>query len=138
VELIERLQKISKLKFSFGKSSEYHQKFSTRINACHMYQPGFGLGIPDSFSAKNQIEGIFTFVTGQNGIFVFNLNGVNTIKACTGFVDFDEAEGNEMITEWELSIILKNKNYLKNTIFHNGKVEFKQIKNGTGITLSWK
>lgn len=82
-----------------------------------------------------KIRGIFTRISSENGIFVFNINGVDTKKASAGFVEYEEANGNNMITEWELSIILHHDDYLKRTIFHNGKVEFKQIKNG--IALSW-
>jgi hypothetical protein len=47
-------------------------------------------------------------------------------KARKGFLDYSEAEDNNQITEWELFIILNNRDYLKKCIFHNGKVEFKK------------
>jgi hypothetical protein len=136
VTLIEKLQKIKGLKFSFGKNDEYHESFSIQINACSMHQSGFGLGIPKFLSPENKLRGIFTRITPENGIFVFNINGVNLVKAGDGFKEYNEAQAKYMITEWELSIILQNTEYLKKTIFHNGKVEFNKINNG--ISLLWK
>jgi hypothetical protein len=47
-------------------------------------------------------------------------------KARQGFRNYDEAEYNNQITEWELSTVLSNNDYLKSCIFHNGKVQFKK------------
>jgi hypothetical protein len=135
VTLVEKLQKIDRVKFSLGKSNEYHKAFSKFIGAYSMYENGFGLGISSILSPEYQIRGIFNSMP-ENGIFVFNINGVDIIKASVGFRDFNEASENEMITEWELSMILKNYDYLCRTIFHNGKVEFKQLRKS--LIISWK
>ena len=92
--------------------------------------PGWGLGIP-KISLENQIRAVFQIVLNQNGVFLFNISGVNLNKSRKGFLNFEEAENNNQITEWELFMILSNKDYLKNTIFHNGKVQFKK-------TILWK
>jgi hypothetical protein len=135
LNLLDKLSSVKEIKFSFGKSDEFHPLFSKRIGACSMYDPGFGLGIQD-MSSENKLRAIFTSISSQNGIFVFNINGVDLLKAGNGFHDYDEAESNNFITEWELSVILKNDDYLKSTIFHNGKVEFIQIKKA--IQFKWK
>jgi hypothetical protein len=44
---------------------------------------------------------------------------------------FEDAEGNNEITEWELFMILTNKDYLKSCIFYNGRTAFKK-------TILWK
>lgn len=87
---------------------------------------GWGLGIPGNLSLENQIRAVFWEVINQNGIFLFNINGVNLKMSKIGFRNFSEAENSNQITEWELFMILKNKDYLKNTTFHNGKVQFKK------------
>lgn len=125
--LVSRLHNIETVKFSFGKNDEFHQDFSKSINALSMHdsQESYGLDIPKNLSSGNQLMGVFREMNLRNGIFVFNINGVDLHKAKEGFLDgFEEASNNNNITEWELSIILQNEDYLNNTIFHNGKVEF--------------
>jgi hypothetical protein len=125
--LIQRFSKIEAVKFSFGKSTEYSEQFASDCSAFSMYDSnGFGLGIPLNFSNENKLRAVFTIIMEMNGIFLFNISGVNMIKARRGFSGFNEAEGNNQITEWELFMILSNKDYLKNCIFHNGKVAFKK------------
>lgn len=136
VDLLEKLLSIKSVKFSFGKNDEFLPLFSKKIGAYSMHDTGFGLGIPSSLSMENQLRGIFASLGRQSGIFVFNINGVDLEKAKKGFHDFDEAESNNFITEWELSEILRNKDYLKSTIFHNGKVEFEKSNNK--IHFIWK
>jgi hypothetical protein len=87
---------------------------------------GWGLGIPGGLSLENQIRAVFWEVSNLNGIFLFNINGVNLKMSEIGFKNFTEAENSNQITEWELFMILQNKDYLKNTTFHNGKVHFKK------------
>lgn len=129
--LTEKFRRLTPKKFSFAKSSGYSEAFARDCNALSMYEPGFGLGIPSNLSSENKLRGIFNQITGANGIFLFNISGVNLSKGKKGFRNYDEAEYNNQITEWELSIILANKDYLKNCIFHNGKVQFKK-------TILWK
>lgn len=124
--LIERFNKINFLKFAFAKSSEYSKAFAREINAYSMYDKGYGLSIPTNLSSENQLRGVFKEVIRQNGVFLFNLSGVDLNKARKGFANFEEAENNNQITEWELYIILSNTDYFKSTIFHNGKVQFKK------------
>jgi hypothetical protein len=124
--LAQKFTSITSLKFSFSKSTEFSQAFARECNALSMYDPGFGLGISSNLSPENQLRGIFHLVRNQNGIFLFNLSGVDMKKAKKGFSNFDEAEYNNQITEWELFMILNNKDWLKNCIFHNGKTQFKK------------
>lgn len=100
-----------------------------------MFDSGYGLGISPAISPGNQILSIFAEINARGGIFIFNISGVDILKARAGFTSFEEAFDNNMITEWELSVILGNEDYLKITIFHNGKVELPQIKNG--LQLTW-
>jgi hypothetical protein len=125
--LVARLNRISSLKFCFAKSSTHSEAFARNVNACSMHSGlGWGLGIPGNLSLENQIRAVFREVINQNGIFLFNINGVNLKMSEIGFRNFAEAASSNQITEWELFMILINKDYLKNTTFHNGKVQFKK------------
>lgn len=124
--LTQRFSQIQRLKFSFSKSTEFSQAFARDCGALSMYDPEFGLGIPSNFSSENKLRAVFNQTIAHGGIFLFNLSGVDMKKAKNGFSDYDEAEYNNQITEWELFMILGNKDYLKNCIFHNEKVEFKK------------
>lgn len=117
--LIEKLKSIDRIKFSFGKNDEYLILFSREINACSMHDEGFGIGVPREFSPENKLRAVFTTINKENGVFVFNINGVDLAKAKRGFADYDEAYGNNMITECELSVILSNEEYIQRTVFHN-------------------
>jgi hypothetical protein len=132
--LVERLKKDSRLKFSFGKADEHHRIFSENINASSMHRPKLGLNIPEQLSDENQLRAVFKIVSDAKGLFVFNINGVDLRKAERGLFSYEEAQSNGFITEWELSIILNNRDYRKNAIFHNGKVIFAFNKRG----LLWK
>lgn len=133
--IFEILNAIDQIKFSFGKSDEFHPTFCRSVGALSMYDNGYGLGIPRTLSPGNQLLGVFNSINNRNGTFAFNINGVNIVRAVNGFENYDEAASINMITEWELSIILQNNDYLQRTIFHNGKVEFPPILNG--ITRLW-
>jgi len=124
--LTQRFSQIQRLKFSFSKSTEFSQAFARDCGALSMYDPGFGLDIPSNFSSENKLRAVFNQTMAHGGIFLFNLSGVDMKKAKNGFSDYDEAEYNNQITEWALFMILGNKDYLKNCIFHNEKVEFKK------------
>ena len=124
--LTQRFRHIPGIKFSFSKSTEFSQAFARDCNAFSMYDQGFGLGIPSQLSEENKLRGVFNQIMAQQGTFLFNLSGVDMKRAKKGFSKFDEAFYNNQITEWELFVILDNKDYLKNCIFHNGKVEFKK------------
>ena len=132
--LIEHLLALPGMKFSFAKSSEYHVSFSREVGAASMYQDDLGLGIPAGFSTENKLRAVFTIIAQANGYFIFNINGVDLKRAATGFGSYDEAEDNNMITEWELSMLLQNQDYLEKTIFHNGKNLFDQTDGGLQIT----
>ena len=135
--MIERLQNLTCDKFSFGKNSEFFEAFCMNINAYSMYSPGFGYSIPDKLSMGDRLRAVFNYVNRYNGKFLFNISSVDIVAAMKGFGSFEEAAGNNMITEWELSVILQNDDYLKRTIFHNGFTEFKLIKN-KGFKIKWK
>lgn len=124
--LTEKFSRINKLKFSFSKSTEFSKTFAIDCGAFSMYDTGFGLGISSYLSSENQLRAVFLQIHSGDGIFLFNLNGVDMKKSNKGFRSFDEAEYNNQITEWELFVILRNKDYLKRCIFHNGKVQFKK------------
>lgn len=124
--LTQKFNQIPNFKFSFSKSTEFSHSFAKDCGAASMYDLGFGLGIPDNLSSENKLRAVFMQTIAQGGIFLFNLSGVDMKKAKQGFVHYDEAEYNNQITEWELFMILSNKDYLKHCIFHNGKVEFKK------------
>src|SRR5687768_16680064 len=127
--LVQKYRRLTCLKFCFAKDSPFAEQFAADIGACSMYiTPGFGLNIPTNLSPENQLWGIFNEVTKQHGIFLFNISGVDLKKSNRGFKNYLQAETNNQITEWELSIILTNRDYLKNCIFHNGKVQFKKQK----------
>ena len=126
--LTERYHRIDRPKFSFGKSTEYSPGFAVECDAFSMHQTGFGLGISDQLTNENQLRAIFLRIMEMGGIFLFNISGVNLKRAKRGFNSYSEAEGNHQITEWELSQILNNRDYLINCNFHNGKVEFKKTK----------
>jgi hypothetical protein len=113
-------------KFSFGKSTEHSEQFAKECGAFSMYDNGFGLGIPSYMTKENKLRAVFNLIRGMDGIFLFNISGVNMKRAKRGFTAFHEAEGNNQITEWELFMILSIPDYRKNCTFHNGKVEFKK------------
>jgi len=126
MSVIAKFSRMQTMKFSFGKDTEYAKVFANQVGALSMYLPGFGLGIPDNISPENQLKGIFLRIMNNNGTFLFNISGVDLKKAKKGFKSYQDAEMNNQITEWELFTILSNKDYLKNTILHNGKVVFKK------------
>src|ERR1700755_1946165 len=112
--LVDRLNKINSLKFSFGKASSHAKIFAYNVNACSMFSgAGFGLGLPPYLSAGNKLRAVFREVMNADGIFLFNLSGVDLKIAKKGFTNYDEAESNHQITEWELYTILSNRDYLK-------------------------
>jgi hypothetical protein len=117
IPLSERIKRINHTKFSFGKNNEFSKEFAHECEAFSMHDSGFGLGIPGNLSAANQLRAVFTTIRELNGVFLFNISGVNLKKAIAGFPNFDEAEYNNQITEWELSVILSNKDYKKNVSF---------------------
>jgi len=134
--LIQKLRSIDRIKFSFGKADEYLEKFSKSVYAFSMFDEGFGLGIPQYLSSGNQLMQVFLEIKKLDGIFLFNMNGVDLQKAKAGFDNgYEEAASCDNITEWELSIILRNKDYYEHTIFHNGKIEFSKELNG--LKLLW-
>lgn len=124
--LIQKLNRLNTLKFSFAKSTKHARAFAADVNACFMYLAGVGLGIPADLSAESQLRGVFLEVMRQNGIFLFNISGVDLNKGKKEFFNYEEVEANSQITEWELHQILVNSDYLKSTIFHNGKAQFKK------------
>jgi hypothetical protein len=134
VALIEELRNRTELKFSFGKNDEFFLSFSRQAQSACMHDEGFGLGL-SNLSPENKLWGVFNTINRENGLFIFNINGVDIEKAVAGFQNYEMAESNNMITEWELSIILQNRDYLEKTIFHNGKTKFEH--NETGLELIW-
>ncbi len=124
--LADKFFNISRMKVSFAKDTAYASAFAIQTGAHSMYQTGFGLGISTYLSLENQLRGVFTSIINNSGLFLFNISGVNLKRARKGFKNFQEAEESNQLTEWELFMILSNADYLKNTIFHNGKIAFKK------------
>ena len=124
--LIEQFSRINVVKFSFSKSNDFARTFARDCGALSMYDNGFGLGIDPNLSSENQLRGVFLRVIQHQGVFLFNLSAVDMRKAAKGFSNYQEAEETNQITEWELFTIISNREYLKNCIFHNGKVQFKK------------
>ena len=113
MNLTAKLRRIPGIKFSFSKATEFSQAFARDCGACSMYDPGFGLGIPANFSSENKLRAVFQLVTNQGGTFLFNLSGVDMKKAKKGFSNYEEAEYRNQITEWELFMIITNRDFLK-------------------------
>lgn len=132
---VDKIRDLDKLKFSFGKSSDLALIFNQNTNVLSMYSLNFGLGIPSNLSLENQLRAVFRIVNQENGVFLFNISHVDLAKAKKGFVNFNEAYESNMITEWELSVILQNPGYLSKTIFHNGSLELRLTNNG--IKIKW-
>jgi len=124
--LTEKFNSIQNFKFSFSKSTEFSQAFARDCGAASMYDLGFGLNIQDNLTPEYQLRAVFFETINLNGLFLFNLSGVDINKSKKGFENYDEADFSNQITEWELFMIIKNEDYLKRCIFHNGKVEFKK------------
>jgi hypothetical protein len=129
--LTERFNRIEVPKFSFGKNTEHAPGFAKACGAMSMYDDGYGLQIPNHLSDGNRLRAVFLRIMGLGGLFLFNISGVDMKRAYKGFSSFEDAEANNQITEWELFMILGNRDYKKNCIFHNGKVAFKK-------TILWK
>ena len=132
MDFIERIYNLNQIKFSFGKNNEFIDSFNKEIGALSMNIPKYGLEITSNLTLKNQLLGVFMEVIRLEGIFLFNI-AADLIKAKKGFINFEEAYDTNKITEWELSIILQNKDYLSITKFHNGRVEL--ILTQTGIKV---
>ena len=133
--LSEQLNLLEGPVFAFGKNDDWHWRFCNSHAVYSMYPLNFGLGIPANLSAENQLRAVFHRINNENGHFFYNICGVDLDKAITGFASYDEAADNNMITEWELSILLQNPDYLERTIFHNGKTVLPQ--NAGGIEKLW-
>ena len=118
-------------KLCLGKNDDFFRLFAFSKDSYHMHRSGFGLGIDPHLSPENKLRAAFALILALEGKILFNINGVDMKRAKRGFSGFDEAYENDFITEWELYIILTTKPYLKISIFHNGKVEFKK-------TILWR
>ncbi|HVU55378.1 MAG TPA: hypothetical protein VHD83_10000 [Puia sp.] len=127
----QRISEIDRVKFAFGKAKSLLKEFAAECGAFSMHTNRFGLDISHNLLPEQQLRAIFLRVMQAEGLFLFNISGVNLKKAKKGFDRFSDAEENGQITEWELNMILTNKDYLKNCIFHNGRVEFKK-------TILWR
>lgn len=130
MDIIEKALEIKSFKLSLGKNDEFFPMFSKSIEAKCMHDDGFGLGIPNNISPENQIRGALLQTIKADGIILFNISGVNIDRAISGFENYEDASSTFFITEWELSVILENNDFLENTIFHNGKVDFHKTSNG--------
>jgi hypothetical protein len=133
--MIDKFKKSKKVKFSFGKNTEFLESFSKSVGAYCMHDDGFGFSVPAYFSMENKLRAVFKNILDNDGIFFFNISGVNIKRAMTGFSSFDEAAGNNQITEWELYMIFKYEDYKSRTVFHNGVNELVITK--YGFKIKW-
>lgn len=131
-----RYRGIEKFKVSLGKNTKYLQFFSKEIGAYCMHDKGFGCSAPSYLSMKNKLEFVFMHTAISDGMFFFNLSGVDIIAASCKASDFNYASGHNLITEWELSVILSDEKYWNKTIFHNGITVFNFHNNQ--FSASWK
>ncbi|MEP6735148.1 MAG: hypothetical protein ABJA70_06490 [Chryseolinea sp.] len=124
--LSEKYGKLKGVKFSVSKRSKFAENFARASGAFSMFDDGFGLGIAFDLSAEDKLRAVFLETIKREGKFLFNLSGVDLLQAKRGFASYKDADESYQITEWEFFMILTNNEYLKNCIFHNGKVEFKK------------
>lgn len=136
MDFINKIKNIGVTKFSFGKNTELIDIFNKEVGAVSMNSNNFGLDIDSNLTLEYQLRGVFNRILDLNGIFLFNISSVDLIRARKGFINFEEASGNNNITEWELSMILNNEDYLNSTTFHNGRVEL--VLTQKGIKIKWK
>jgi hypothetical protein len=134
--MLEKYRNNGKLKFSFGKATEFSHTWAKNMNASCMFDDNFGLSIPDYLSLESKLRGVFNIIMKENGLFLFNLSGVNLLAAKKGFTNFDEAYASSMITEWELNMIVSHQDYILNTIFHNGSNEL-VLTSKKGMKIKW-
>ncbi len=124
--LVERFRRIQTTKFAFGKNTVFAKDFARACGAFSMHDTGYGLGLPNYLSAGDRLRAVFFNINQLDGVFLFNISGVNLKRAERVIWPFQDAYNNSEITEWELFMIRSNKDYLKRCIFHNGKVAFKK------------
>jgi hypothetical protein len=136
VTIIEQAIQIQEIKFAFGKDYLGLNRFSISVGAICMHNPNFGLNILNTLSPENQLRSVFQEILARDGYFLFNLNRVNLTKAVAGFSSYTEAVEMGMITEWELSTLISNEDYLDRTLFHNDLIEIPKIING--IQFLWQ
>jgi hypothetical protein len=123
---VERIRKIQAPKFSFGKNTVFARDFAIACGAFSMYDAGYGLGLPKYLSGGDRLRAVFLQISQMDGVFLFNISGVNLKRASRDSWTFQEAEQNSEITEWELFMIWSDIHYRKRCTFHNGKVAFKK------------
>jgi hypothetical protein len=132
--MIAKLKNDRRAKFSFGKNSKIFEIFSKNAGAVCMHD-WHRLSIEKALSLEYKIRAVFFKIVSLDGIFLFNISGVDIKSALKGFSSFEEASGNNMITEWELFMILSRSEYIERTIFHNGVNEL--ILTKRGIKIKW-
>ncbi|MFN3487551.1 MAG: fibronectin type III domain-containing protein [Emticicia sp.] len=78
--------------------------------------------LPDSWSFERSITSVLNETVGINkGKVLFDIKGVNIQRAIEGNVIYSPYNG--LITEFELQLLLRNKNWYENAIFHeSGRV----------------
>lgn len=134
--MLEKYRNNERLKFSFGKATEFSHSWAKYMKAFCMFDDNLGLSIPDYLSLESKLRAVCYIIMKEKGLFLFNLSGVNLLAAKKGFANFDEAYNSGMITEWELNLIVRNADYRENTIFHNGSNEL-VLTSKKGIKIKW-
>lgn len=136
MDILKRVKRLEgRALLALGKQSGIARNFAMQINAYSMYRRGYGLGISVDAPLDQQIRTAMQTIVHFDGYILFDISGVNLKTAHRGKLTCDFGTNNNMVTEWELSEIIKNPIYLRRTLFHNGKIELKQIYNFK--TLRW-
>ena len=89
--------------------------------------------LPDSWTFERSITSVLNETVGTNqGKILFDINGVNIQKAVSGGLVHDPLGG--LITELELQMLMRNKSWYDNVIFHeSGKILSSQEITAKGI-----
>lgn len=129
--MIERIRELKLHKISLGKNLENFKIVSDQLlSYCMHHSEIFYRDIPPSMPLASQLITVFTNTVKNGGIILFNLSFVDIKRSIEGFSSISEAKNKNMITEWELFIILTDDEYYNSTIFHNGSNELVLLRNG--------
>ncbi len=77
--------------------------------------------LPDHYSFERSMTSVLNETVSKNGgKILFDIDGVNISKSIEGSVIYNPF--NNLITEFELQMLLRNKSWYDNVIFHNNGV----------------
>lgn len=140
MDIVEEIKNSRKQTLALGKAFESLESFAEKTNSFSMFgnYGGNHWGVPISplIPKATMFQMIFKNIVDIDGLILFCLNSMDLEIALNGFERYEDAADNFYITEWELSIILGNPDYLERTVFHNNKVKF--IFDKEKRTFTWK